>query len=193
MITTFNERTVPTIHLNGTASETLVDQLIAAIESLRIARSGVSECQPNPRDFIGRDGDYQSALSAHFKRIESLDEIMGQYSRLVDLILENRQRKCNAPACTSSYNSCCEISHQDWTPCENCGGHCCPAHKFRYSGYTLCWNCHGEEAIKLAMIKVNVSRLVDIALRSPHVSADDVLSNVMAAISNGTIYKGGGQ
>ena len=64
----------PTIHLNGTSRETLVDGYTDAMESIRLALVDLEQCAPNGRDYY-IDGNLKGAADEHAKRIVKLNEV----------------------------------------------------------------------------------------------------------------------
>ena len=73
----------PTIHLNGTPRETLVDGYTDAMESLRLALVDLEQCSPNGRDYY-IDGNLKGAADEHTKRIVKLNEVRQE---LYDIVM----------------------------------------------------------------------------------------------------------
>lgn len=57
--------TLPTVHLNGTSRDGLLDGYMAAMDALRLAIQAVQAAAPNARDYY-----VQSNMSAHLARDE---------------------------------------------------------------------------------------------------------------------------
>jgi len=57
--------TLPTVHLNGTSRDDLLDGYIAAMDAIRLAIQAVQAAAPNARDYY-----VQSNMSAHLARDE---------------------------------------------------------------------------------------------------------------------------
>ena len=73
--------TVPTVHLNGTSRDTLLEGYIAALDALRLAREALQAAAPNARDYYVQAGDtFCLAQNQHFVRLarlrETLDELI---------------------------------------------------------------------------------------------------------------------
>ena len=71
---------MPTIHLNGSSRDTLLEGYIAAMDTLRLAIKALQDAAPHARDYyVKAEGTFCLAQNQHFTRLarlrETLDEI----------------------------------------------------------------------------------------------------------------------
>jgi hypothetical protein len=69
----------PTVHLNGTSKQSLLDGYIHALEALRAAQDALAACGPNPRDYY-----LQGAMAG----VQAAKEHAARYVTLTALIRE---------------------------------------------------------------------------------------------------------
>ena len=74
---------VPTVHLNGTSRESLLDDLMKASSALEEAYQALKRTAPNGRDYYpqGPDAVYL-AEGEHRSRLERLDSVKGEVDQL---------------------------------------------------------------------------------------------------------------
>ena len=73
----------PTIHMNGTAPETLRDEYLAVAHSIRDAVKKAEGMDFNGRDYYPQgDAAWQQAKEEHHKRINDLNVIWLQFEEL---------------------------------------------------------------------------------------------------------------
>ncbi len=78
---------IPTIHMNGTSRESLLDDLIAASEALQIALDKVGRTMPNGRDYYPQgDAAHREALRQHVRRIQDLTAIRREIVEIAEAI-----------------------------------------------------------------------------------------------------------
>jgi len=67
---------IPTVHLNGTSKEGLIEQLCEASQAIELAYSALKRAVPNGRDYHpqGPDAIYK-ATEEHMDRLHRLDAI----------------------------------------------------------------------------------------------------------------------
>ena len=64
----------PTIHLNGSSEQRLLDALVAATVALRAAEDAVAETAPHGRDYyVQQDGRFEEAQRQHRARMVALE------------------------------------------------------------------------------------------------------------------------
>lgn len=78
----------PTVHLNGTSKDALLDPIGEVMGSLVTAINSMPTISPNARDY---NGDFNRAASEHADRIRRLNEI---YSELDALWLNIEGQSC---------------------------------------------------------------------------------------------------
>lgn len=75
--------TLPTIHLNGTSKERLVDALCDASNALNEAYEALKQTAPNGRDYYPQGNDaLAAATSEHMDRLRRLDAIKDEVDQL---------------------------------------------------------------------------------------------------------------
>ncbi len=89
---------VPTIHLNGTSADALIEQLTGAGGALRAAIRALDEAAPNARDYYVQGADaYAKASREHLSRVERvravLDEVYEINESLADAHDEQRRAR----------------------------------------------------------------------------------------------------
>lgn len=80
----------PTIHLNGTPSERLLDGYTAARDAITAALSAVRETAPHMRDYYvqpGGEGLWNKAVEEHRDRLSRLEVISGEFVTLAEAVL----------------------------------------------------------------------------------------------------------
>ena len=80
--------TVPTVHLNGTSAQGLLDQLQAAVEALRQAQVSVVEAAPNGRDYYLQAGASTLAMELHERRCQDLHRMRTELEEMRDHVQE---------------------------------------------------------------------------------------------------------
>lgn len=87
---------LPTIHLNGTSKESLVDSLCTASFALDAAYTALKQTAPNGRDYYPQGpAALQQAESEHLDRLRRLDAIKSEIDEMTIAIHEmgnNRNR-----------------------------------------------------------------------------------------------------
>ena len=76
---------IPTVHLNGTSGEDLLDQYAGAAEAVREALDAVCDAGPNARDYYVQGPD--AALTAqreHEARVASIKRVRDDLAAIVD-------------------------------------------------------------------------------------------------------------
>lgn len=78
----------PTIHLNGTSRDTLIQQLKKAVNDLRIAIDSVSDAAPNGRDYYPQgDIAINQAIREHTKRMQKLIDVRKELEMIWESIV----------------------------------------------------------------------------------------------------------
>ncbi len=78
----------PSIHLNGTTRDLLLDQAVDAIGALRTAIEAVMRTAPNARDYYPQGPDaFTKASAEHQDRLSRLLTLKGEYEALTDAII----------------------------------------------------------------------------------------------------------
>jgi len=80
---------VPTVHLNGTSRDALVDQLRAAIEAIHAAESKLTAAAPHGRDYYPQGSDaIRVAQQEHAARLTKLQEIERELTQIALAIMD---------------------------------------------------------------------------------------------------------
>mgnify|MGYP001612338421 CR=1 FL=1 len=78
---------VPTIHINGSSRERLVEDLCDAVTALHDAKTALNRTTPNGRDYYPQGKEaLDRALRAHERRMSSLGVIIDELTAIVDEI-----------------------------------------------------------------------------------------------------------
>jgi hypothetical protein len=70
------EVVLPTVHLNGTSGDVLLNQRIDYRRALREALKKLREASPHPRDFPDATDRFQRALDVHHSRVRVLEALI---------------------------------------------------------------------------------------------------------------------
>ena len=77
----------PTIHLNGTSKQELIDQLCDACNALNDAASAIANTRPNGRDYyVQDDRNFPKALEEHSRRINLLISVRNELMQIAEHI-----------------------------------------------------------------------------------------------------------
>lgn len=78
---------VPTIHLNGTSKERLLDALEEAYAAIHTAIEKLGETAPNGRDYYPQGPDALfKAQEEHFARMQKLEDVRRELQELAEAI-----------------------------------------------------------------------------------------------------------
>ena len=81
------ELALPTIHMNGTSKEALVEQLCEAGSAVNTAIRALALATPNARDYYPQGPDtFKRALAQHVARMEALSGVVSELQTLVERI-----------------------------------------------------------------------------------------------------------
>lgn len=76
---------IPTVHLNGSAGETLLSQNTNALEAVRKAIDALCDAGPNSRDYYVQGPDAGlAAQREHESRVASLKRVRDELAAIVD-------------------------------------------------------------------------------------------------------------
>lgn len=76
---------IPSVHLNGTAGEVLLDQYAAAVEAVRRAIDAVCNTGPNARDYYVQGPDASlAAQREHEARIAALKKVRDELAAIAE-------------------------------------------------------------------------------------------------------------
>lgn len=85
---------VPTVHLNGTAGEVLLDQYTAAADAVRKAIDAVCNAGPNARDYYVQGTDAaRAAQREHEARVKALKGVRDELAAIVEGIQDQLDAK----------------------------------------------------------------------------------------------------
>ena len=80
---------VPTIHLNGTSKQSLLEDLGAAYSALDEAYNKLRLAAPNGRDYYPQGPTaINAAVEEHNKRLKKVDDVMKELHSLMEKICE---------------------------------------------------------------------------------------------------------
>lgn len=79
--------TLPTVHLNGSSRDSLLDDHLAAINALRVALKAVQEIAPHGRDYYTQGPDaLAKAVIEHTNRLHRLADTIQELSTTAEYI-----------------------------------------------------------------------------------------------------------
>lgn len=82
--------TLPTIHLNGTSAQSLLDQQTDAGHAVYKAMEALGNAAPNARDYyVQGDGAFQRAAAEHTARMEKLRSVYDDLQKLAEHIADH--------------------------------------------------------------------------------------------------------
>lgn len=85
---------IPTIHLNGTSKESLIEDLCAASNALRAAYDALKQTAPNGRDYYPQGPKaLEDATAEHFSRLSRVDSVRQEIESLAIAIDEELGNK----------------------------------------------------------------------------------------------------
>jgi hypothetical protein len=78
---------VPTIHMNGTSKESLLEGICEAVNKLHDAGRALAAACPNGRDYYTQGpGAISVALDQHEARMKKLREIIGELEQIAEAL-----------------------------------------------------------------------------------------------------------
>jgi len=78
---------MPTIHLNGSSPNRLLEELMEAHHALAVARDMLAGAAPNARDYYPQGDDaFRRARTEHNARIAALVEVIGEIAEIAEAI-----------------------------------------------------------------------------------------------------------
>jgi len=78
---------VPTIHLNGTSKERLLEALEEAYQAITAAQLKLSEAAPNGRDYYPQGPDViLEAVHEHNARVQKLEDVKKEIEHICEAI-----------------------------------------------------------------------------------------------------------
>lgn len=83
------ELPIPTVHLNGTSADALVEQLRNAVTAVSAALVACSAACPNGRDYY-LTGNINAAISAHSARLDHLQAVCTELEQLWQGVVEQQ-------------------------------------------------------------------------------------------------------
>lgn len=87
--TTTNDLAIPTVHMNGTSKDDLLQQLMDAASALRSARELMQKAAPNGRDYyVQNDTALRTAIQQHTDRLMKLDALVAEYEEIMEKVAD---------------------------------------------------------------------------------------------------------
>lgn len=87
--------TFPTVHLNGTSAQDLLEGYERAHEALREAMEALAQAAPNGRDYyVQQPGAFESAIAEHQSRMTRLRDVSLELEALAEHVsVEDMRRR----------------------------------------------------------------------------------------------------
>jgi hypothetical protein len=78
---------VPSIHLNGTSRDALIDGYVSAAQKIDDAMRALEDTQPNGRDYYPQgDGALMEAMTQHRDRVNRLKAVQNELVAIIDTL-----------------------------------------------------------------------------------------------------------
>ena len=80
---------IPTVHLNGTSADELIEQLSAASNALNEAYRSLQDAAPNGRDYYPQGPDaLTKAINEHMYRLSCIDAVKAEIDFLAEKVVD---------------------------------------------------------------------------------------------------------
>jgi hypothetical protein len=84
----------PTLHLNGSAADNLIDDLANTTAALREALRKMEFAAPNARDYYPQgDGAFRAAMVEHVARVERVRAVLTEYESIFESVADQRDAR----------------------------------------------------------------------------------------------------
>lgn len=83
----------PTIHLNGTSAESLLEDLGQAYTALGEAYEKLQQCAPNGRDYYVKPGTMETARAEHHDRLRRVESVREELVMICDDIWRQKSER----------------------------------------------------------------------------------------------------
>lgn len=85
---------LPTLHLNGTAKDNLLEPLQEAIEAVRNATAAVISTYPNGRDYYPQGPEaIGKAMELHKSRLDRLHDVRSELEQMAEGIMDGGHKR----------------------------------------------------------------------------------------------------
>lgn len=75
----------PTVHLNGTSKNELLQGYVEALRALRAAEAAIAKAGPHARDYyVQGDDAFRQAQAQHVHRLLAIDNITGELEAIAE-------------------------------------------------------------------------------------------------------------
>lgn len=82
----------PTVHLNGTGRDDLLDALETAHEALTAAHDALRKTAPNGRDYyVQKIGNLEKAIDEHTDRMRRIMHVEAEIAAIICAIVDNEE------------------------------------------------------------------------------------------------------
>lgn len=82
---------VPTIHMNGTSAQSLLDDICAALDAIRTAEDAMRKVTPNGRDYYPQgENAILEALRQHANRLHNLHAVHNELEEIAEAIVARK-------------------------------------------------------------------------------------------------------
>lgn len=86
--------TLPTIHLNGTSADDLLEQQCNAASAIREAITAVANAGPNGRDYYPQGPQaFTLATEQHRARLQKLQDVLTELEQLAEYIADEQMKR----------------------------------------------------------------------------------------------------
>lgn len=89
MTMTATKLAVPTIHINGSSREFLINDMLQATDAIRAAIDAVRKAAPNARDYYPQGtGAFDRAMTEHRARLAKLESVWSEIGEIIEATAE---------------------------------------------------------------------------------------------------------
>lgn len=86
--------TLPTIHLNGTSADDLLEQQCNAASAIREAITAVANAGPNGRDYYPQGPQVLAvAMQQHCARLQKLQDVLTELEQIAEYVADQQTRR----------------------------------------------------------------------------------------------------
>ena len=80
------ELVAPTIHMNGTSKERLLEELNNCWSACDDAICAIRSAAPNGRDYYINPGSLEAALDQHLNRMKRVSDVQDELGKLIEMV-----------------------------------------------------------------------------------------------------------
>ena len=79
----------PTIHLNGSSKDSLLEELCTALDALHAAETALHCCSPNARDYYPQGPEaFPGAVREHLQRVKAIRDVRAALEAILETVAD---------------------------------------------------------------------------------------------------------